>query len=81
VKPPTVVKLGMKMKIPQLWDFAHNPVVLGKLEVRDAVIEVMALDWMAWVACCGCLGVVASYDPLQLRGWGSGIWLPLVQSD
>ncbi len=22
-KPPTAVKLGMKMKIPQLWDFAR----------------------------------------------------------
>jgi hypothetical protein len=41
------------------------PVGLGRLAVREAVIKVMALGWLAWVACCGCLGVVASYAPSQ----------------
>ncbi len=55
--------------------------VLGRLTVRDVVIEVMVLGWLAWVECCGCLGVVTSYTPLWLRGWDSGIWLPLLRSD
>jgi hypothetical protein len=42
------------------------PVVLGRGAGWDAPIKVMALGWLAWVACCGCLGAVASYDPLHL---------------
>ncbi len=57
------------------------PVVLGRVAGQDVVIEVMALGWLAWVTCCRCLGVVASYDPLRLRGWDSGIWLPLLRPD
>ncbi len=54
------------------------PMVLVRLAVWDAVIEVMVLGWLAWVACCWCPGVVASYDPLRSRGWDSVIWLPLL---
>jgi hypothetical protein len=46
------------------------PVVLGGLAVREALLEVLALGWLAWVACCRCLGVVAS---LPLCGSGVGI--------
>jgi hypothetical protein len=42
------------------------PVVFGRVAVRDAVIKVMALGWLACGTCCGCLGVVASYVPLRL---------------
>ncbi len=57
------------------------PVFLGRLAVWDALIEVMALVWLAWVVCCRCLGVVASCDLLRLQDWDSGIWLPLLWSD
>ncbi len=50
------------------------PVFLGRLAVWDAVIKVMVLGWLAWVACCRSLGVVASCDPLWLQGLDSGIW-------
>jgi hypothetical protein len=41
------------------------PMFLGRLAVREVLFEAMALGWLAWAAFCGCLGVVASYAPLQ----------------
>jgi hypothetical protein len=47
------------------------PVVLGKLAVQKALLKAMVLGWLAWwVACCGCLGVVASYALFAVAGLG-----------